>query len=119
MEALGRGKSILYILSLIYAALYCPKMLVAIGMTLLIYLLSAYLYQAGAANHRFVQDLAHNSYGIYLFHPMLIYLQFYAIRNLDINPWIAVFIIFLIAFSVSWFLTFNIRKTRLRIAIGE
>ena len=118
-EAVGGGMSIFYLLALVYAVIFCPKMLVAIFFTLLIYLLSTWLFRKGVANLNIMQKLAHNSYGIYLFHPMLIYLQFYAIRNFDINPWLAVSVIFLIALFVSWFLTISIRKTQLRVAIGE
>ena len=67
----------------------------------------------------FMAVMSRDSYGIYLFHPMIIYLLFYAIRNESYNSWLVFLIITVTALSLSMLLTRIIRKTPLRVCIGE
>lgn len=63
--------------------------------------------------------LKKNSFGIYLFHPMIIYILFYYFGSRNINPFVLSFAIFLIAFIVSDLLTEFIRKIKLGVILGE
>ena len=57
--------------------------------------------------------------GVYLFHPMIIYLCFFAIQNRGLNPILASAGIFLFSFAVSYGLTRLVQKLRLGVLIGE
>ena len=60
-----------------------------------------------------------NSFGIYLFHSMIIYwLEFIAVPY-EIHPIILSLGIFVITLTLSTYLTIGVRKLGLGIAIGE
>lgn len=63
------------------------------------------------------KSLSRNSYGMYLFHSPLIYATF--LFALDYPPVIVVSINFLVWGSVAYFMTVAIRKTPLKLIIGE
>ena len=63
--------------------------------------------------------LLNNSMGIYLFHPMIIYILFYYWGQYNVYPVILSSIISIISFAVSLFITIIIRKTKLRCILGE
>ncbi len=65
----------------------------------------------------FVRNIARNSFGIYLFHSPLIYITFANIPNA--HPAIVVFINLCICGAVALGLTEILRKTKLKIFIGE
>lgn len=68
----------------------------------------------------FFYRLSKNSYGIYLFHPMLNYLIFYYWGGiLFSNPYIACVIVSIVITVISVFLTEFFRKCRLGFIIGE
>lgn len=60
-----------------------------------------------------------NGFGIYLLHPMIIYVLFYYLAKYDINPVLLCGSIILTSYVVSYLLTNIIRKTWLKVAIGE
>lgn len=60
-----------------------------------------------------------NNFGLYLFHPMIIYIMFYEIKDYDINQWITVPVIFILSTVLSLMLTNIIRNIGLRIVLGE
>lgn len=60
-----------------------------------------------------------NSFGIYIFHPMIIYVLFYLFGDYDISPFILSTVIFGISTAGSIFITYVLRKLRLGILIGE
>lgn len=60
-----------------------------------------------------------NGFGIYLLHPMIIYVLFYYLGKYDINPVLLCGGIILVSYVVSYVLTNIIRKTRLKAVIGE
>lgn len=61
--------------------------------------------------------IARNSFGVYLFHSPLIYITF---ANLpDANPIIVVVLNLVVFGAVAYGLTELIRKTRLKVMIGE
>lgn len=59
---------------------------------------------------RFVQKLADCSYGIYLLHPMLVYLLFYFLRNTAVNPYLLTAAGFIGITAVCWVLTWLWKK---------
>lgn len=59
------------------------------------------------------------SYGIYLFHPMLIYLMFAYTWFRNIHPWVLCCSICLLALLLSMWLSAGVRKLGLGIVIGE
>ena len=60
-----------------------------------------------------------NGFGIYLFHPMIIYVLFYYFGPKQIHPMILCFGITIFAYIASWLLTDLIRILKLSIIIGE
>lgn len=60
-----------------------------------------------------------NGFGIYLFHPMIIYIMYYYLGQYNINPLILCFGITAFAYICSWALTELFRKLRLNVLIGE
>lgn len=60
-----------------------------------------------------------NGFGIYLFHPMIIYLLFYYFGGYDISPVLLCGAVIMISYAVSWVLTEIVRKTPLKVVIGE
>lgn len=67
----------------------------------------------------FINHIAKNSYGIYLFHPMIIYILFHYTYRLNISPFILCFSIFVISFILSYLLTLIVRKIKIGFIIGE
>ena len=70
-------------------------------------------------NKKLYQIVKKNSYGIYLFHPMIIYVCFYLVRNVSLNPYGLAMIVFVLAFLGSMVITVILRKSKLRFIIGE
>lgn len=79
-------------------------------------ILSVYLFMASTRN-RYLHALSSCSFGIYLFHSPLIYITFTYLLNA--NPAIVVGINFLILGSISFIITYLIKKTQLKFVIGE
>lgn len=91
------------------------RVLISIGLRAL-FIINAY----GAMPEKtfpLVQQIDRNSYGIYLFHSPLIYITFASIPNA--HPTIMVFINFVIFGAVAFGLTELVRKTKLKVLIGE
>lgn len=60
-----------------------------------------------------------NSYGIYLFHPMIIYLLYFATWEKTIPPILLASAVALISFFISLVFTGLVRKTRLCFFVGD
>ena len=91
------------------------RVLISIGLRAL-FIINAY----GAMPEKtcsLVQRIDRNSFGIYLFHSPLIYITFASIPNA--HPAIVVFINFVIFGAASFSLTELVRKTKLKVLIGE
>lgn len=63
--------------------------------------------------------LKQNGFGVYLFHPMIIYVLYYYWGPLNINPYILSSLIIVISYCISHIATTIIRKIRLGVIIGE
>ena len=70
-------------------------------------------------NTNLYQWIAPNSFGIYLFHAMIIYWLEFVATPYCINPFILSLIIFAISLSLSVILTMTVRKLGCGIVIGE
>lgn len=63
--------------------------------------------------------LKKNAFGIYLFHPMIIYALFFLLGAFDIPPAVMFIGIFLVSFSLSLGASVLLRKLRLGILLGD
>lgn len=64
-----------------------------------------------------INNISNNSYGMYLFHSPLVYLTFKFLPN--INPILMIIINFIVFGSISYIITYLIRKTKFKFIIGE
>lgn len=64
-----------------------------------------------------IEKIDHNSFGVYLFHSPLIYITFASIP--DAHPVIVVFINLVVCGAVAYGLTELVRRTKLKVLIGE
>ena len=69
--------------------------------------------------NKIVSKANKNGFGIYLLHPMIIYILFLELGEKDINPYILCFAIFIISYGISWLITDLLRKIHMSIFIGE
>lgn len=60
-----------------------------------------------------------NGFGIYLFHPMIIYFLFYIWKDSTCNPVILCLLIFALSYLASFILTLLFRKLHLGVLLGE
>ena len=60
-----------------------------------------------------------NSFGIYLFHPIIIYLLFYIFGDLPVNPYLLTALVFLTSTAASILLTGLVRRKNMGVIIGE
>ena len=64
-----------------------------------------------------INCISNNSYGMYLFHSPLVYLTFKFLPN--ISPILMIIINFIVFGSISYIITYLIRKTKFKFIIGE
>lgn len=69
--------------------------------------------------NRFVSNIVKNSFGIYLFHPIIIYVLYYYLGNCQFNGYLFALCVLVASFAISYFLTEVTRKAKLQILIGE
>lgn len=81
--------------------------------------IAIYLMNFDIEKYGLYKTLSKTSFGIYLLHPMIIYIIFNWAKMYTINPYIISFISFIITMSISIVLTKLIQKTKLRIIVGE
>lgn len=98
---------------------YILRFLTALAGMLFIYVLGSILCRTEITETKLYQSLLRNSFGIYLFHPMIVYVLFYYTGGLDIPPILLSTAIFLIALVISSLLTDLLRLVKLHIVIGE
>ena len=66
--------------------------------------------------NKFIRSISDNSFGIYLFHSPLIYITYAYYTNS--NPWLVLFLNFIVMGTISYLLTYYISKTKLKFIIG-
>lgn len=65
------------------------------------------------------KELKKNGFGIYIFHPMIIYVLFYYFGSYNVSPVILCGLIFLVSYTFSYFLSVMMRKIHLSFLLGE
>ena len=70
-------------------------------------------------NSKLYQWIAPNSFGIYLFHAMIIYWLEFIAMPYNINPFLLSICVFIISLTLSVILTITVRRLGLEIIIGE
>lgn len=86
---------------------------------LFIYTLSSILCRHHISKNRLYRTLSQNSFGIYLFHPMIIYVLFYYTGSLRLAPILLGGAIFLTSLFLSLSLTLLLRRLGLGLLLGE
>lgn len=95
------------------------RYLPALGAILLIFsLATAANTQALQKSHAY-RLLKRDSFGIYLLHPMMVYLIFHALRYSTVSPYAVSLVGFIAVYAASIILTEIIRKLHLGVVIGE
>lgn len=91
-----------------------------IGTGMIIILCWSLLHRFPAVtDHPLYRAVKKNSFGIYLFHPMIIYVLFHLLGQYDIDPVLLSTMIWVAATILSVFATKLVRKLRLQLVIGE
>lgn len=83
---------------------------------IIVFVVSSYLLLPASTN-RLMKSLSDNSYGIYLFHSPLIYIIYTYFK--DSNPWLVLFLNFIVMGGLSWLLTIVVSKSRLKFIVGN
>lgn len=95
------------------------QIVAAISGSGLIYLVSHAVSETTLADKEWFENLANDSYGIYLFHPMIIYVLFFWVSNVEHNPYVGTSVIFIITTVLSIFLVKVFRIVGINTLIGE
>lgn len=69
--------------------------------------------------YKWYQVISRNSYGIYLFHVVIIYMMFYLSRNISVSPYLFAPVVYLISIGASILLAEWTRKLGIQFVIGE
>lgn len=104
-----------------FPALFCEFInpFCALAGSAVLYVLSYKLSQTKITSFYIYNLIKQNSFGLYLFHPMIIYWIFYLCSDIAINPYVLTVSAFLASTIISLALTEMFRKCKLEIFIGE
>lgn len=91
----------------------------AVAGSITLYICSKQLSNSKIVQSDIYQRISNNAFGIYLFHPVLIYSLLYITQKLSINPWVLATSTFILSFILSSYLTTFFRTIKLGWAIGE
>lgn len=91
----------------------------AVAGSITLYICSKQLSNSKIVQSDIYQRISKNAFGIYLFHPVLIYSLLYITQKLSINPWVLATSTFILSFILSSYLTTFFRTIKLGWAIGE
>lgn len=69
--------------------------------------------------YKIINKIVKNSFGIYLFHPIIIYALYYHLGKYQPNEYIFALGVLITSFTISYFLTEMTRMVKLQILIGE
>lgn len=73
----------------------------------------------GITENKTINKIVKNSFGIYLFHPIIIYALYYHFGKYQPNEYLFALGVLITSFTISYFLTEITRKVKLQILIGE
>lgn len=110
------GLLIVYIASYLYVPPRVP--IAAIAAIGVVFGLVQYV-SLSICDTKIFSEARKNGFGIFLFHPMIIYIIYYYFGSMDINPFILCGLTIIAAYAVSYLLTVAFRKLKLNILIGE
>lgn len=118
---------LILLMSVIYSIYYMFKIsyvLVSLSCSilgiLLLYIVSIMFSQRDKnTNNILFKLIDKNNFGLYLFHPMIIYVIFYNIKDLNIHPWVSILFVFISSLIISIALTKLMRAIGLKKFIGE
>ena len=68
---------------------------------------------------RWIDKFNKNGFGVYIFHPMIIYLLYFYFGDWNIHPILLFFLIALVSYIISFLFTVIIRKMHFGVLIGE
>lgn len=71
------------------------------------------------AENKIIKSIVKNSFGIYLFHPIIIYALYYYYGDSQHNVYLFASCVSIISFLISYLLTEAMRKAKLQVLIGE
>ena len=92
--------------------------LIAFPIIYIIYIVTSQRIRLNA-NRWYYQTLLKNNFGIYLFHPMIIYVLFYLQVFDSLNTYTQIALIFCIAFMLSVVFTLCVNRTKIKFIIGD
>lgn len=69
--------------------------------------------------NKMLNFLSNYSMGIYLFHPMIIYIMFYYFGRYNISPYVLSIFVFVVTILISILLTFIVKKAKINFILGE
>lgn len=84
-----------------------------------IYGFSLILTRTSIIQNKIFEIILRDNFGLYLWHPMIVYLLFYLVRNSEINTAIMVVAVFITATIISVFLSRFLRKIKCGFVLGE
>ena len=109
--------TILFLLSFVLFYTNGINVLAAFSAILLFYGLSFKVSEKIADKNWFVQQKRYG-FGLYVFHPMIIYILFYFLGGIICNPILLCVVIFLISYIVSYVISIAIMKSPISFLLG-
>lgn len=108
------------VLVIIYRILYVDSLIWNIAVAI-VGILGCYIVgvnvRESCYNSKLYKVLQKNSFGIYLLHPMIIYVLFYFFRT--VNPYLFCIVVLGVTFTMSYFVTEMLRSMKLKWVLGE
>lgn len=95
------------------------EFLAAVNGSIMMYILSYLIFKRLKRIPQFLLSFSSNTFGVYLFHNIILFYFLYFIQNTIVNPWYMGIIMFLSAITISYILTNIIRRLRFQFIIGE
>ena len=94
------------------------KMLKALTGSLLFIGITSYIDKSFMTK-KDVALMSRDGFGIYLFHPMIIYVLYYYLGNMNVNPFVLCFGITIVSYLLSAVFSEILRKLHMGFAMGE
>jgi len=91
----------------------------ALGGILLVFSVSVFVNTQRLGAHRLYVMMKRDSFGVYLLHPMILYVEFWLLSQKEINPYTLCIISFVGVYILTTLLTELIRLLHLGVIIGE
>ncbi len=108
-----------FLTSIVMCSMKMPYIITAMCGMIWLYCLANLLSNTKIKESDIFNGLLKNSYGIYLWHPMFIYIVLSHTKSIPINPEILVLVVFVFVLLVSYFLTGLSRTLKIQWFIGE